>query len=151
MVEIRKANMFDHTAVLKLLIEWFEESQVINGYDKSASCWLSNLINSENSVVFLAEHEGKVIGSIGIRKTLMPWNSQSWFLVSDFIMTDKEHRSIGVAEKLMKASKDLSDSEGIPLLIGHMTGTHAELKDKFLQMKGFTYLGGNLSYFNQGE
>lgn len=143
--------MYDHTAVLKLLIEWFEESQVIKEYDESLGLWVTETITAPNCFVLIAEHEKNIVGCVGVRQTEMPWSSKQQFLITDFLMIRKNARKTGAADKLIEDLKQYSNNTGLVLMMGHITGTDAELKDKFLQMKGFKYLGSNLAYLNKGE
>lgn len=143
---VRKATMFDHTEILILVCKWFEESQIIKGYDEAASNWLSNMITYCNSRVFVVVQDAKIVGCVGIRITQFPWNSKDSFIVCDFIMTDPQHRKNGVAKLLLDAMKDVAHEINLPLLIGHASGTDPELKDKYFAMQGFKYLGSNLGY-----
>lgn len=145
-MKIRTATILDHTAILTLLIKWFDESQVIKGYDKAACGWLSDMICLPSNTVLVAEYNGMIVGCLGLRTTSMPWNSSKTFMCCDFIMTEKEYRTLGVANELMKEVKRVTDSTGLILLIGNSSGLDIDLKDKYFTMQGFTMLGSNFSY-----
>lgn len=144
MLQIRKATIFDHTEILTLLIKWFEESQVIKGYDDSACGWVSDMIT--NHLVLVATYEDSIIGVMGLRMTQMPWNSKDHYLISDFIMVDKNYRTVGAAHNLLQRAKEVADNAKMILLIGNNNGDNVELKDRYFLMQGFKYLGGNFSY-----
>lgn len=144
MVDIRRATIFDHSEVLSLLIEWFDESQIIKGYDEAACTWVSNMIT--NHLVLVAEYEDRIIGVMGLRITQMPWNSKDYYIISDFIMVDKDYRTFGAAHNLLKSAKETADKAEMILLIGNNNGDNVELKDRYFSMQGFKYLGGNFSY-----
>lgn len=144
MVNIRRATIFDHTEILKLLIQWFEESQIIKGYDEAACGWLSHMITNE--LVLVATYENKIIGVMGLRTTQMPWNSKENYIINDFIMVHKDYRTLGAASNLLSKAKEIADSAEMILLIGNNNGDNVELKDRYFLMQGFKYLGGNFSY-----
>ena len=144
MVNIRRATIFDHTEILKLLIQWFEESQIIKGYDEAACGWLSHMITNE--LVLVATYENKIIGVMGLRTTQMPWNSKENYIINDFIMVHKDYRTLGATSNLLSKAKEIADSAEMILLIGNNNGDNVELKDRYFLMQGFKYLGGNFSY-----
>lgn len=145
-MKIRAATIFDHSAILCLLIEWFDESQVIKGYDDSACNWLSEMISMPHNMVLVAEYNDMIVGCLGLRTTCMPWNKSCNFLSADFIMTEKEYRYLGIGTELLREAKKVADFDGLLLLAGNSTGLDSRLKDKYFQMHGFKMLGSNFSY-----
>lgn len=145
MLQIRKATIFDHTEISTLLIQWFDESQVIKGYDDALCGWVSDMIT--NALVLVATYEDKIIGTMGLRITQMPWNSKENYIISDFIMVNKEYRTVGAAHNLLQRAKEVADNAKMILIIGNNNGDNVELKDRYFSMQGFKYLGGNFSHF----
>lgn len=147
-VVVSRANIFDHSELLKLLIRWFDELS-IEGYPyigDYTGTWLADLIS--NHLVFKATYDDKIIGCIGLRISHFPWNNKVSILVNDFLMTDAKYRKTGVADRLLEACKKFSDESKLLLWIGHITGTSAETKDRYLKNHGFKYAGGNFIYKN---
>jgi GNAT superfamily N-acetyltransferase len=146
-ISINRATIYDHGAIVELLIAWFDECQ-----DESiprpcaySGQWLADLIAKH--IVLVAKHDGKLIGVIGLKFTHFPWNNEVSILTDNFFMTDPEYRYLGVADKLIKASKSFAKEFKHILVIGHFSGLHPELKDRYLSSKhGFKYLGGNFIY-----
>lgn len=145
MLQIRKATIFDHSEISTLLIQWFDESQVIKGYDDALCGWVSDMITK--ALVLVATYEDKIIGTMGLRITQMPWNSKENYIISDFIMVNKEYRTVGAAHNLLQRAKKVADNAKMILIIGNNNGDNVELKDRYFSMQGFKYLGGNFSHF----
>ena len=145
-INIRFANLFDHSEVLKLCAKWFEELS-IDGFPSvcpHSGVWLADLI--ANHLVFVGELGTKIIGVIGLRVGNMPWNNIEKVLFNDIFMTDIDHRNSGIATMLLAVVKRFASDQQMTLIMGHMTGTNAELKDRYLQIEGFKYGGGNFIY-----
>lgn len=144
---ISRATIYDHGELLELLISWFDECADDNIAKPCAftGVWLADLIAKH--IVITARINGKLVGSIGLKRSFFPWNNEKVILVDDFLMTDKEYREFGTAGKLLKAAKDFADQFDHTLLIGHFSGFQPELKDRYLTLfHGFKYLGGNFIY-----
>lgn len=151
-VKINRASIYDHGAILELLISWFDEAKVPNIPMPCAftGVWLADLI--ARHIVFTAKIDGKLVGTLGLRFTHFPWNNLVVVLSDDFLMTDSEYRQFNVAESLIKAAKEFAKEFKHPLMIGHFSGLHAELKDKYLsQFHGFKYLGGHFIYTGESN
>jgi hypothetical protein len=144
---IKKATYLDHGRILELILKWFDE---VTTEDIPKACnytgvWLADLI--ARHAVIIAEWGGNIVGAIGLKFTNFPWNNEVTILSDDFLMTDKESRHLGVADKLIKGAKGLANELKLPLMLGHFSGTQAELKDKYLsKIHGFKYLGGHFIY-----
>lgn len=144
MVIIKRATILDHSEILSLLIEWFQDSQIIKGYDSTACRWVADMIT--NHLILAAVYDEKIIGVMGLRTTLMPWNSSNYYLISDFIMVNRDYRDVGAASNLLTRAKEVADEIKMILLIGNNNGDNVDLKDRYFSMQGFNYLGGNFSY-----
>lgn len=145
-IAIKKATLLEHTAILELLLEWFNEL-TINGLPHICGftgVWLAELISKH--MVITACIDKKIVGILGLKYGFMPWNNEVGVLFGEFLMTDKEYREKGVADKIIEAAKAFSKQTKLTLMMGHFTGTDASLKDKFLCIKGFQYGGGNFFY-----
>lgn len=146
-ISINRANIYDHGAILELLVSWFDEITEPNIPKPCAhtGVWLADLI--ARHIVIVAKLEDKIVGCIGLRFTHFPWNNEVTALSDDFLMTDKEFRHLNIADKLIKSAKSFAKEFKHILMIGHFSGLHPELKDKYLSLfHGFKYLGGNFIY-----
>ncbi len=143
---IRKATVFDHSEILRLCVEWFKELSVegMPGYCDYSGIWLADLI--ANHIVIVGELDGKIIGMIALRIANMPWNLKEKLLFNDGFMTYKQYRKTGIASKLLEIAKDSAKELNMCLIMGHMTGTDAELKDRYFKTEGFKYAGANFIY-----
>ncbi len=143
---IRRADYTEHSAIFKLLLKWFDELSIEGvpaecGY---SVVWLADLIVRHHVIV--ATIDDKIVGCLGLRSGFFPWNNECSCLFNDFLMTEVNSRGTGVADKLIKAAKQYADDNNYLFIVGHITGTDAKLKDKYLQLKGFQYGGGNFFY-----
>lgn len=148
-ITINRATILDHSRILNLLITWFDEALLkglpnVCGY---TGVWLSTLISQH--LVLMACQGDKLVGCIGLKLGYLPWNNEVNILVNEFLMTEKEARKLGVADKLIKAAKDFAKKGGLILTMGHFSGKDAELKDRYLGHHGFKYGGGNFFYLGE--
>lgn len=145
-VNIRKATAFDHSAILNLSVQWFEEVRVqgFPGVCAQTGVWLADLI--ANHLFLVGEYGDKIIGALGLRIGNVPWNVTEPVLFNELFMTDKDYRGTGISDRLIDAVKEFSEDNNLLLIMGHMTGTDAHLKDKYLSIKGFSYAGANFIF-----
>lgn len=146
-VTINRATPYDFSKIYELLVDWFKECacDLIPKPCNYSTVWLADLIAKH--IVLIAKVNEKVVGTIGLRLTYFPWNNEVQALTDDFLMTDKEYRHLKVADKLIEAAKKVAVDLKFILMMGHFSGLHAELKDKyFSKFHGFKYLGGNFIY-----
>lgn len=143
---IEKANRHDHSEIMNLLEEWFEESPLkfIPRGCPYSTIWLSDLI--VNHLVIVGRKAGKIIGALGLRVTYFPWNNEVLILTDDFFMTKKEERSTGISDLLIDEAKRWANIRKMILNMGHFSGKDAELKDRYIERHGFTYTGANLIF-----
>ncbi len=143
---IRKAAYTDHSAIFTLLLKWFDELSIegIPAECPYSVVWLADLMARHHVVV--ATIDNKVVGCLGLRLGFIPWNNEVPALFNDFLMTDIDIREFGVADLLIRAAKDHADEAQLTLILGHFTGTNADLKDRYFKLKGFKYGGGNFFY-----
>lgn len=144
-ITIRKAVGEDVVELANLLKQWLNETDMnYPGYCEYSMAWLAGFIY--NNMVFVAVKGEEIIGTLGLKYSQFPWNNEfnAWFC--DFLIINKDNRKNGVAKKLLECSKSLSDTTKLPVFLGIMTGNFATRKDRFLEMSGFKYAGGNFVY-----
>jgi GNAT superfamily N-acetyltransferase len=146
-IEIRKANILDHSKILFLLLDWFDELKV-GGFPPACGytgIWLAHLIS--DGITLIAETEDRrVVGCIGLKCSHFGWNNEVTILANEFLMTDKEYRQYGIADMMMNDVKKLADESKTMVLMGHMTANRVDAKDKFLSKHGFVCAGSNFIY-----
>jgi hypothetical protein len=72
-----------------------------------------------------------------------PWNRSSFFLENLHFWVSPKHRKGGVAIKLLQLMKARAKELQMPLSIRvTFSDGAADLKDRFIRMQGFKYLGG---------
>lgn len=146
-MELRRAHGLDLTQLSQLLIGWLEDTEInYPGYCEYSPLWLADFIY--RYPVFIVTENEKIIGSIGLKVNNFPWNDQEKCLFCDFLMIDKEYRNTNAVILLLEAAKKLSDELRLTLYLGSMTGSKADIKDRFFSINGFQYLGGNFIYLN---
>lgn len=141
-----KATYKDHTSLVHLLLQWLGET-AIKDFPKDCNhsgVWIADLIAKH--LVLIATLGDKLIGAIALRFGYLPWNNEVPILFNEFLMTDKKYRKTGVTDKLIQAAKDFADTSKMFLMVGHFSGTDPELKDRFIKMRGFKYIGANYVY-----
>ncbi len=146
-VTIERATIFDITPLLRLLDKWFDET-LLEGLPRDctySAVWLADLIHRQ--LVLVARLDEKIIGAIGLMFTHLPWNNLVSIITNPFIMTEKEYRHLGVANKLIGEAKEFAKKNKLILQICHMSAKDAKLKDRYLEsIQGFKYAGGTLYY-----
>lgn len=149
-VIIERATIFDQTPLLRLLDKWFDESLIkgLPGECEYSGVWLAQLIYDQ--LVLVARLGDKIIGALALSLNYLPWNNKVPILTNPFLMTEKEHRGKGTANKLIAAAKQFAFEKKLILQISHMSGKDAKLKDRYLEsIQGFKYAGGNLYYLGE--
>lgn len=142
---IRNATMFDHTGILECLIRWLDEGSVDYPPPTSAlGYWISKVLR--DGYVLVIEEDGKIVGTIGMSYTHFPWNDKMWIMNNEWLHILTENRANGVADKLIKLVKEYADNRKMPIRFDVMNDKDVDKKDRFIQMKGARYVGGNFIY-----
>jgi GNAT superfamily N-acetyltransferase len=109
------------------------------------------LHQAEAGLLIVAEDGGYICGVLALGIHHWPWNRQQGrFLTNHHFFVEQEYRKGGTAQKLIEAAKVVARARDLPLRIDLMGAGDRETKDRFMQMMGFTYLGGQF-YFEGGE
>jgi GNAT superfamily N-acetyltransferase len=96
--------------------------------------------------VWVAELSGRIVGTL-VCSIAQPLWSNLWLLIDDFFVVDQHFRKHGVAKNLISVAKAFADAKNLPIWFEVNTGGKAELKDRFIDMQGFTYMGGRHLYW----
>ena len=147
MIAIRKGNSLDISNILILFQKYLDGANV-KEYPEAgdyAGVWIADLIL--NHVLFVAENIDKqIVGMLGFRISPFPWNNKFFCLAAEIFMVDPEFRQGNAAKEMLEESKKLGEILKMPVMCGVMSGTAAELKDRFTKSCGFKYIGGNFIY-----
>ena len=144
-ITTRKANGFDATRIGELLQSWLLETEFnYPGVCPYSHVWLADFIYKNPCFVILVND--LIVGTIGLRYGNFPWNNEFPAFFCDFLIIDSNYRTNGISARIIDEVKKLSDGTKVPLFMGIMTGSLADKKDRFLEMTGFKYAGGNFVY-----
>jgi predicted N-acetyltransferase YhbS len=149
-IVIRKAKPLDAVKIVRLLLPAYEE---MGGYYPEPNelltlNWITGLLNEGHVIV--AEKEGRVIGSVALSNYRFPW-SEKYYLYVDWLFVSRAFRAEGVFEALMQVVHTFADDQDAPIYGGISAGKDARLKDRLMQMKGYTYLGGQFMRLEAGK
>lgn len=142
---IREATVFDHTGIMKCLIKMLDElNNVYPAPNKALSSWINDILVHGYCIV--AEEDNEIVGTFGTSYAHYPWNSDVVFMNENWFFLDKGHRKGGIAKKMVDHIKSFADRGGMSVKFDVMCDTDAEKKDRFFEMQGMIYLGGNFIY-----
>lgn len=145
-IVIRNAGPRDASNVVRLLMEWhdsigIEYPQPIEG---DVLKWVVAIMT--NGYVIVAERAGRLIGTIGVQPTPLPFNMKEVVLRDQFFYVTKAHRDGGVANALMKKVQAWAAIGRIPLIMNIISGLNTEKLDRYYQIQGGIYAGGTLVF-----
>lgn len=101
----------------------------------------------QTGFVWVARTESEVVGIIILRPSSLWFVQRAHFLESIEFYIAPDYRKGGVAAKLLGKAKDVAAMAavgGVPLVVNLTSGNMAEMKDRFVESQGFTYMGGAL-------
>lgn len=146
-ITLRTAKPADAVAVMQAIRPMHEESaiQFPPIVEADALRWIIDVI--ERGFVVLAEVDGRIVGTLGLRVQTYPWNARVPFLYNTWFYVAPEFRKGGTAAKLLdKAKAAHHQHHGIGVLVDITTAVDAARKDRFMAAMGFTYMGGLFAY-----
>ena len=98
-------------------------------------------------VVFLAVTEGKIIGMMALETFYYDWNPSVKYLRNAHFYVLKYFRKSNVSDLLLMKAREYAAETGAPFIeIGMKTDEDAEIKDRFLRIKGGRYVGGTFIF-----
>ena len=139
-LEIRQASLLDQLSILALLDEMHQEGGGI--IDEPDWFKISHTITSQTQqgLVFVAELNEKVVGSIGLAMSAEWYSSEPvagdlWYFVS------KKGRKSTAGYKLLKHVKEQCAENDIKLKVGHVLGYSVDRMDRFYEKLRFERVG----------
>lgn len=146
-IKIRKAVPEDMPALFPMLVRAFEEAPVKVPLPEKIPGMQWALRIMQAGVIYIAEADGIMVGSIGIEMKIFPWTANSPLLNDTWFYVTPEYRRTRVASHLLDKIKKHVHETKIPFFGGvNWGGDRVELKDRLIQMHGFKYVGGNFTY-----
>lgn len=137
----RRATAYDSVNIGRLIEEGLAKSG--NKYPpvspNKMMAWICRTIAV--GYVVVADLNGRIVGSLGLGPYQYGW-SEHWCVANEWMFVQPIYRERGTAEKLMELAALWCDSQNVPIIIGVQDIVDAELKDRFLSIKGFVYGGG---------
>jgi hypothetical protein len=147
-VTVIKANEFDISDIMRCLVKWLDSTNIpYPPTTKALMQWVASVVSQEAS--FIAISDNKVIGTAALSYFNFPWNHEFILLNNDWFFVESGYRQYGTAQKLIDAMKAFSSEIGLPIYTSIINGIDTDKKDRFFQMNGLKYLGGNF-IFNMG-
>lgn len=151
MITVRPARYDDILDVEALLVQTRDEIDIAIPEHELPFALHDLLHQAEAGLLIVAEDAGYICGVVALGIHHWPWNRQQGrFLTNHHFAVDPEYRKGGTAKKLIDAAKMIAKARNIPLRIDLMGGGDREAKDRFMQMMGGRYLGGQF-WFEGGE
>lgn len=142
-LKCRQGTPFDMTNLMRLMEMAYQDGEQYETYapvnNEKLMQWVQRVLITGH--VFVVEKSGRLIGSISVTPFQFPW-SDHWFMNIEWLYVVKKYRSSQVAEALFTALHRLADEQGAPITGAISSVADAEIKDRLMRMKGYTYLGG---------
>jgi GNAT superfamily N-acetyltransferase len=141
-IKVRRAVPKDIVNIAKMLRGGWNEQTVEYAPidDLRGFRWLLAII--EDGFIAVADLNGRIVGAACVSPFIPPW-STSWMLDMEFLYIMPTFRQVGVAQGLIQAVEGFADRVKLPMTFGIKTGEKPLVKDRLMEMAGFTYVGGN--------
>lgn len=146
-ITIRQAVPRDATPLYDLLVRYFDGLSLLypGPVPGPTMAWgLSVLVKGG---VFVAEESGELIGSVGLELGHFPWAPTVPYLNGVWFYVIAERRRGGTAAKLMQVAKDTARQNKCALRLDNVWGVEPERQDRYREINGFRYVGGNHVWF----
>jgi hypothetical protein len=137
-MQIRKANEDDRADIISLLVQMHEDAEFKLSAINPEKLYNTVVHTVQKGVVFVAEKEEEIIGSIGGLYS-SDWWSEEEFLGDLWFYVYKEKRATGAGLSLIK--KFILSEPNIQVRLGHVYGGDMERKDKFYERLGLLKAG----------
>lgn len=141
-VVIRQAKAVDASNLYRLLDEAHKDNPLYPPKDPTLGLlWIANTLSS--GYVIVADVSGRLVGSLALTNYQFPYSPQ-WYMYLEWLFVQKPFRADGAFDALMAAAHAYADEKGAPILAGiSVSGKDVFMKDRLLQTKGYTYIGGS--------
>jgi GNAT superfamily N-acetyltransferase len=149
-IRVRKAEPRDVVNIIKVLQKGWDEQTVEYAPvdDLRAYRWILSII--EEGFLAVADLNGRIVGTACVSPYRPPW-SQQWFGDVEFLYVLPAFRDAGVMDELLKAIETYADKFEANLTFGISSGDRVKVKDRMMQIAGWTYTGGNFIRPHNGQ
>tara|TARA_R100001377_G_scaffold27565_1_gene14784 strand:- start:477 stop:914 length:438 start_codon:yes stop_codon:yes gene_type:complete len=139
-MEIRRATVLDLSALYGMLHVMHNESEhrVSSINSEKGTGAISAVLH--RGIAFVAEEEGKIVGSIGGMES-SDWWSSDIYLADLWFYVYKDYRKSTIAIKLIKKFMDIGKKANIKVKLGHIHGCDTDRKDNFYTRLGLIKAG----------
>lgn len=142
-IVVRQAKPYDAVQICRLLEQALDGKEGLYPphEEHRALMWVSGVLH--DGYVVVAQAGNRLLGTVAVTPYQFPWSAE-WYLYIDWIFVSRRYRQGGVFDALVTAMHAFADSRQHPAPIfgGISSGIDARLKDRLMQTKGYTYLGG---------
>lgn len=105
-----------------------------------AMLWITRTI--VEGVVWVAEMEGRIVGSIGGKSAVWPWNQHQTFFYGEWFCFLPEYAEAGAGSWLLNKLRVMSNIEEVDMLFANISNEATSDKERLLTAEGFTDCGG---------
>ncbi|MBX3504401.1 MAG: GNAT family N-acetyltransferase [Parvibaculum sp.] len=144
-ISIRKATPDDVVALKDLVVSGREEYSfdIPEPEPVATMAWVLSVIAVGHT--YVAEADGRIVGSIGMRAETWPWAPAARpFIVNAWFFVDEGYRKGGTGVALAKKMRDgATEAQVLAVLQITSGGAVVDLKDRLIQRLGFEYVGGS--------
>lgn len=98
---------------------------------------------------WVARADGELVGVLILEPHKLWFRSRAHYMESVEFYVKPAFRAGGTAARLVEKAKEAADGAavgGVPLVMSLTSGKMAEVKDRFIEGLGFSYMGGSLLY-----
>lgn len=147
-IKLRMANARDIIVLLDLLTVYFELNPGMPKpeSDMSLIAWGLGIIN-RNGCIVAVNNDDDIVGTIAFELGNFPWAPKTPYMNMVWFYVVPERRAGGTANHLIRSIRDIAVRNNMMLRIDNMWGVEAEKQDRYREINGFTYMGGNHVWF----
>lgn len=146
-IGLRMARGSDATPLYNMLMGYFAEFMAFYPPPEEMPTIAWGLTVIQTGAVVLAVEQTddgeKLIGCMGLERGAHPWAPRAQYFNTVWFYVIPERRTGGTANHLVKAAKDIAEANQIPLRMDYVWGLEPSKQDRYREIMGFTYAGGN--------
>lgn len=146
-ISLRMARASDTTPLYRMLMGYFAEFMAFYPPPEEMPTIIWGLTVIQTGAVVLAVEQtdqGEVlIGVMGLERGNHPWAPSRQYFNTVWFYVIPERRKGGTANHLVKAAKDIAAANQIPLRMDYVWGLEPQKQDRYREIMGFSYAGGN--------
>lgn len=146
-IGLRAAVPRDATELYDVLLRYFDELKLFYPAPVPAPTMAWGLGIIVKGGVVVAVQDEKIVGSIGMEIGHFPWAPSVGYLNGVWFYVAPERRGGDTANRLMKAAKDMARENKMGLRLDNVWGVEPRLQDRYREIHGFQYVGGNHVWF----